>query len=156
MSYYCLISNNNDTKDNDNNHNNNGDSVMVMMMTTMMTMMMRLCFIAHHRHWFSHLIIKLVINKLIKLGLTGPVLLPAKRVLQRTCPLKLQWDEKLPDDLLRSWTKWREQLELLNQVNIPRCYFPGGCHAGKSFQLHHFSDASEIILLALSFNFCIP
>ena len=34
-------------------------------------------------------------------------------------------------------------MELLNQVNIPRCYFPGGCHAGKSFQLHHFSDASE-------------
>ena len=81
-------------------------------------------------------------------------MLPAKRVLQRTCQLKLQWDEKLPDDLLRSWTKWREQLELLNQVNIPRCYFPDGWHAGKSFQLHHFSDASEIILLALSFNFC--
>ena len=77
------------------------------------------------------------------LGMIGPVLLPAKRVLQRTWQLKLQWDEKLPDDLLRSWTKWREQLELLNQVNIPRCYFPGGCHAGKSFQLHHFSDASE-------------
>ena len=77
------------------------------------------------------------------LGMIGPVLLPAKRVLQRTCQLKLQGDEKLPDDLLRSWTKWREQLELLNQVNIPRCYFPGGCHAGKSFQLHHFSDASE-------------
>ena len=77
------------------------------------------------------------------LGMIGPVLLPAKKVLQRTWQLKLQWDEKLPDDLLRSWTKWREQLELLNQVNIPRCYFPGGCHAGKSFQLHHFSDASE-------------
>ena len=77
------------------------------------------------------------------LGMIGPVLLPAKRVLQRTWQLKLQWDEKLPDDLLRSWTKWREQLELLNQVNIPCCYFPGGCHAGKSFQLHHFSDASE-------------
>ena len=81
------------------------------------------------------------------LGMIGPVLLPAKRVLQRTCQLKLQGDEKLPDDLLRSWTKWREQLELLNQVNIPRCYFPGGCHAGKSFQLHHFSDASEFGVL---------
>ena len=39
------------------------------------------------------------------LGMIGPVLLPAKRVLQGTWQLKLQWDEKLPDDLLRSWTK---------------------------------------------------
>ena len=32
---------------------------------------------------------------------------------------------------------------LLNHVNIPRCYFPGGCSTNASFQLHHFSDASE-------------
>lgn len=36
------------------------------------------------------------------LGMIGPVLLPAKRILQRTWQLKLQWEEKLPDDLLRS------------------------------------------------------
>ena len=31
----------------------------------------------------------------------------------------------------------------LSQVSIPRCYFPGGCSTSASFQLHHFSDASE-------------
>ena len=77
------------------------------------------------------------------LGMIGPVLLPAKRVMQKTWQLKLHWDEKLPEDLLKGWKKWKEELVLLNHVNVPRCYFPGGCSTNASFQLHHFSDASE-------------
>ena len=34
------------------------------------------------------------------LGMVGPVLLPAKRVVQKTWQLKLHWDETLPEDLL--------------------------------------------------------
>ena len=78
------------------------------------------------------------------LGMIGPVLLPAKRVLQKTWQLKLLWDEKLPEDLLKDWNKWKENLTLLNHVTIPRCYFPGGCSLDATFQLHHFSDASEV------------
>ena len=37
------------------------------------------------------------------LGMIGPVLLPAKRVLRQTWQLKLLWDEKLPEDLLKDW-----------------------------------------------------
>ena len=33
---------------------------------------------------------------------------------------------------------------LLNNVTIPRCYFSGGCSLDASFQLNHFSDASEV------------
>ena len=78
------------------------------------------------------------------LGIIGPVLLPAKRVLRQTWQLKLLWDEKLPEDLLKDWNKWKENLTLLNHVTIPRCYFPGGCSLDATFQLHHFSDASEV------------
>ena len=35
------------------------------------------------------------------LGMIAPVLLPAKRVMQKTWRLKLDWDEKLPEDLLQ-------------------------------------------------------
>ena len=35
-------------------------------------------------------------------------------------------------------------MTLLNHVTIPRCYFPGGCSLDATFQLHHFSDASEV------------
>ena len=78
------------------------------------------------------------------LGMIGPVLLPAKRVLQKTWQLKLLWDEKLPEDLLKDWNKWKENLTVLNHVTIPRCYFPGGCSLDATFPLHHFSDASEV------------
>ena len=53
------------------------------------------------------------------LGIIGPVLLPAKRVLQKTWQLKLLWDEKLLEDLLKDWNKWKEKLTLLNHVTIP-------------------------------------
>ena len=78
------------------------------------------------------------------LGMIGPVLLPVKRVLQKTWQFKLLWDEKLPEDLLKDWNKWKENLTVLNHVTIPRCYFPGGCSLDATFQLHHFSDASEV------------
>ena len=76
-------------------------------------------------------------------GMVAPVLLPAKRVMQKTWQLKLQWDDELPRDLLEGWKKWKEDLPLLNQAIIPRCYFDNGCSTDASFQLHHFSDASE-------------
>ena len=75
------------------------------------------------------------------LGMIGPVLLPAKKVLQRTWRLKLHWDEELSEDLLKDWNKWKEDLTLLNHVSVRRCYFPGGCPLNATFQLHHFSDA---------------
>ena len=62
--------------------------------------------------------------------------------MQKTWRLKLDWDEKLPENLLQGWQKWKEELELLNSVSIPRCYFPDGCSDKAVFQLHHFSDAS--------------
>ena len=55
------------------------------------------------------------------LGMIGPVLLPAKRVLQRTWQLKLRCDDKLPEELLKDWNKWKEDLTLLNHVSVPRC-----------------------------------
>ena len=55
------------------------------------------------------------------LGMIGPVLLPAKRVMQKTWQFKLHWDERLPEELLTGWKKWKEELVLLNYVKIPRC-----------------------------------
>lgn len=77
------------------------------------------------------------------LGIVGTVLLPAKRVMQKTWQLKVHWDERLPEDLLKGWRKWKEELALLNHVNIACCYFCGSCSTNASFQLHHFSDASD-------------
>ena len=77
------------------------------------------------------------------LGLICPVLLPANRLMQRTWQLKLDWDDSLPGGLLEGWTRWKEELLLLNHLSIPRCCFSGGCSCDASFEPHHFSDASE-------------
>ncbi|KAK2558598.1 Uncharacterized protein P5673_018777 [Acropora cervicornis] len=77
------------------------------------------------------------------LGLICPVLLPAKRLMQRNWQLKLDWDDSLPEGLLEGWARWKEELLFLNHLSTPRCYFSGGCSSDASFELHHFSDASE-------------
>ena len=63
--------------------------------------------------------------------------------MQRTWQLKLDWDDSLPEGLLEGWARWKEELLLLNHLSTPRCYFSGGCSRDASFELHHFSDASE-------------
>jgi len=77
-------------------------------------------------------------------GMIAPVMLPAKRIVQRTWQLKLNWDEVLPDDLLEGWKRWKDDLVILKGVTLPRCYFKDGSTNARSLQLHHFSDASEI------------
>ena len=72
-------------------------------------------------------------------GSVSPVLLPAKRILQKTWQMKLGWDDKLAPDLLRAWSRWRQDLPLLNHATVPRCYFANGCSTDASYQLHHFS-----------------
>ena len=53
------------------------------------------------------------------LGLICPVLLPAKRLMQRTWQLKLDWDDSLPEGLLEGWARWKEELLLLNHLSTP-------------------------------------
>ena len=77
------------------------------------------------------------------LGLMSPVILKAKRLVQRSCQLKLDWDDPLPDELQRVFSKWKEDLPMLNNLSVPRCYFDNGCAGNATFQLHNFCDASE-------------
>ena len=44
------------------------------------------------------------------LGMISPVLLSAKRVMQMTWQMKLQWDETIPEELLKGWKKWKIEL----------------------------------------------
>lgn len=74
------------------------------------------------------------------IGITGPVTLIGKRILQIATQRKIGWHDPLPEDLLKSWQKWKSELKLLDGISIPRCYFTS---ESKSAQLHHFCDASE-------------
>jgi hypothetical protein len=74
-------------------------------------------------------------------GIIAPVMLVGKRILQTATRLKIGWYEPLPDHLMSAWLMWRRELQSLDGIGLPRCYFPG--QADAKLTLHHFSDACE-------------
>ena len=76
------------------------------------------------------------------LGLVAPVLLVGKQLLQELCREGTDWDDPVPDHIRIRWEKWRNELCLLNDFKVRRCFKPNGFGPVKSTELHHFSDAS--------------
>ncbi|XP_068739567.1 uncharacterized protein [Montipora capricornis] len=76
------------------------------------------------------------------LGLAAPMVLPAKSILQELCRLGHDWDEDLPEQVLKSWKAWQSNFRALTSVKLPRCYKPADFKDIKSIELQHFSDAS--------------
>ena len=68
-------------------------------------------------------------------------LLEAKLLIQELWQRKLEWDDKLPIDLVERWIKWKSSLNKLDTMQIPRWY----CFIqapNLNLQLHVFCDAS--------------
>ena len=75
------------------------------------------------------------------LGLFAPVTLYAKVLLQRIWQAGLDWDDELPPQLELEWTRWKDELSLLTDFAINRCYQ----HKEKdiiAMELHGFADVS--------------
>lgn len=54
------------------------------------------------------------------LGILAPVVLPAKRILQECCRLKISWDSVIPEHLAQQWHEWLNDLELLRGFEVER------------------------------------
>ena len=77
------------------------------------------------------------------LGLLSPFTIQWKVLFQALCK-RTDWDEQLSDGHLKRWNSLIAELQTLNSVRIPRCYFDShSARLLKSAQLHCFSDASE-------------
>lgn len=75
------------------------------------------------------------------LGLIGPVLTRAKLLMQETWRIDYDWDERLPQEFLDKWEKFKNELTMLETLRIPRCTI---VHDGPSrLFLQGFCDASE-------------
>ena len=84
------------------------------------------------------------------LGFAAPVVLRGKLLLQKLVVMgnknnrdRLNWDDPLPDELMRRWQSWRDSLIDLEQVAVPRCYRPEGFRPVVRNEIHAFSDASQ-------------
>ena len=77
------------------------------------------------------------------IGWYAPAMIPAKIILQQLWKLRLNWDEKPPDDLQEQWSVWAKEINVLTDYSVPR-------HLGSPYgmvidrQLHGFGDASEL------------
>ena len=85
------------------------------------------------------------------LGLVAPVTLLPKLMLQDMCRVKLDWDDEVGESQKARWSSWLEDLPLLNEVRIPRCFKPTGLADVFHVELHHFCDASEYAYGAASY-----
>ena len=74
-------------------------------------------------------------------GLISPVTLLAKDMYRDACDLKLSWDQRLPEDLMKRWTKWIKGLSH-QQMEVPRS-IPMYNKKIRSVTLHTFADASS-------------
>ena len=82
-----------------------------------------------------------------------PVLIKGKSLFQKTCLLKLDWDDPLPGDLLSDWLHWLKYVNSLKDLRIDRCFssFPNY----SDIELHIFCDGSELAYGSVAYlKFC--
>ena len=75
------------------------------------------------------------------LGWISPSILVMKILYQQLWKLSTGWDDEVPPDILQRHSLWKEQLPLLAQKRLPRCYFRDSAPITK--ELHCFCDASQ-------------
>ena len=75
------------------------------------------------------------------MGLLSPFVIRAKIMFQELWSRGLQWDDKLPDDIVEKWRSWKEELLHVHKIKIPR-YFAIGLAKDAGIELHAFGDAS--------------
>ena len=77
-------------------------------------------------------------------GFIVPYTLTAKKIIQDLIVIGLGWDERLGDEDHNRWASWLHDLPKLESFRVRRCLKPAGADKLLQYELHHFSDASEI------------
>ena len=77
------------------------------------------------------------------LGFVSPVVLGG-RLLQRQiladAPGPIDWDAPIDESFREPWNQWKDSLDGLKDLQVPRCFLPAGTVI--CLQLHVFADAS--------------
>ncbi|XP_049866891.1 uncharacterized protein LOC126367429 [Pectinophora gossypiella] len=80
-------------------------------------------------------------------GWLAPVVVVAKSMLQKLWLNKLDWDDQLTETLRDEWFRYREELEKMPTIELPR--WIGITDDVERIELHGFSDASTIAYSAV-------
>ncbi|XP_033752106.1 uncharacterized protein LOC117335931 [Pecten maximus] len=85
------------------------------------------------------------------LGFLAPVVIDGKHFLRSLIHGTKDWDEPLPAEHRIQWELWRDSLEHLQHVRIPRTYAQFSFKLSIDSTVHVFSDASEKAIAAVSY-----
>ncbi|XP_014209283.1 uncharacterized protein LOC106639954 [Copidosoma floridanum] len=94
-----------------------------------------------HPIWTERSVLSQLAKFFDPLGWISPVIIKAKMLQQELWLLKVPWDEKLPSNLLKEWSEWINEAEILDQIKIPRWndFQP----VDPIIEIHGFADASK-------------
>lgn len=75
------------------------------------------------------------------IGIIQPLLIVPKLLIRTLCKLKLSWDDPIPADQERVWSKWLSHVSNINSLSVDRCLIPSVDF--KRVEIHACSDASS-------------
>ncbi|XP_075990161.1 uncharacterized protein LOC142985798 [Anticarsia gemmatalis] len=80
------------------------------------------------------------------LGWLAPCIIVAKILIQKLWLAGVEWDQEVPNNLLKEWTTYRQNLPALAGIKIPRWLHSYECTKA---ELHGFADASKLAYAAV-------
>ena len=82
-----------------------------------------------------------VISKIYDpLGSASTFLLKGKKILQELCKNNFSWDEQVSAEITEEWEQWKNDLKLLENINLDRSFKPPRFGRLIDGSLYHFSD----------------
>ena len=82
------------------------------------------------------------------LGLISPIIIKSKIFMQNLWLHKLEWDQLLPEELLKIWHSLKNDFVNVSKVSIPRYV---SIQKPKNYVLHIFSDASKAAYASVAY-----
>ncbi|XP_062714115.1 uncharacterized protein LOC134290905 [Aedes albopictus] len=78
-------------------------------------------------------------------GLLATFLIHGKILVQDLWRVGTGWDDEVGDDQFSDWRRWVKMISYIENVRIPRCYFPeASVRTYEDAELHVFVDASSL------------
>ncbi len=85
------------------------------------------------------------------LGMVSPVTVQGRALLRELSNYTSDWDALLPEERRKEWETWRDSLQDLKQLHIPRTYISVSLSEAKLVELCVFSDASIKAISAVAY-----
>lgn len=79
----------------------------------------------------------------------NPIIVSGKLLFQDVTRLKLTWDEDVPSQIESKWNQWLGSLSDISLLQVPRCFKPREFDDDSVYELHHFSDASNRLMVSV-------